>query len=289
MASIEEAVLAYFQGFVPLALAFGAIISLSLVYGSIIRFLRARWNEKIRLIEQLRADNDTQQQHIADLHNAIFGGVSSPHNPVTRHRMVVRSLHDVISMLPNRDSVVAMLVATDDYLRNIQAAARGMTLANYDANAHDNGVCGHSGFGYEGTYGRLQSAAVSDWWNHLDETPALDRAILQAVEGIISDAIPGSDPIWPKMAAKLRLGLAMPALYVGIQVRDTPNTWASVRTTLYFANEAIAHQEITDAIFAAMENKAGVSGVNSAQSDEARRESIREQYRPDYGEGSAGV
>jgi len=46
MASIEEAVLAYFQGFVPLALAFGAIISLSLVYGSIIRFLRARWNEK---------------------------------------------------------------------------------------------------------------------------------------------------------------------------------------------------------------------------------------------------
>ncbi len=158
MTSINEAVLAYFQGFDPLAFAVGAVIGLSLIYG--IPFLRARWNDKNRLIEQLRADNDAQQQLLADLHSAIFGGYPRPFNVVTRHRMVVRSLHEVIHSLPNRNSVVNMLIATDDYLRNILAAALGMTLEEYDHNPDHDGR--RSGFGYEGTYRVLQSLSETD-------------------------------------------------------------------------------------------------------------------------------
>lgn len=254
-----------------------------LIFGSkMVALLKA----KNRLIEQLRADNDTQQQQIADLHNAIFGG-ANPHNPLARHRMLVHSLHEVIPSLRNRNSVVSMLVATDEYLRNVQAAAHEVTLCECDDLARGSDVT--AGFGYQETYEKLQHGVVNGWPDSLDETPALDRAILQAVEGVISDAIPGSDPIWPKVAAQLRLGPAMPALYIGIQVRNSPNTWAAARRTLHSANEAIANKEITDAFFAAMESDAGVSDAKSAQSDEARRESIREQYRPDYGEGSAGV
>lgn len=271
-------VLSYFQSFSDPAKLSSLLIWL--VVGLLLIFCAQRvyvvWEAQNRSIDKLSEENNDQRKQIAALHQAIFGGANT-HNSLARHRMLVRSLHEVIPLLRNRNSVVSMLVATDEYLRNVQAAAHEATLCEYDDLTRGSDVT--AGFGYQETYEELQHAVVNGWPNNLAETYALDRAILRAAEGIISEAIPGSDPMWTKAAAELRLAPAMPALGIGSLVHYPPKAVEAARVTLKSANEAIAMRE----------SDAGVSGVKPTQSDEARRESIREQYRPDYGEGFAGV
>jgi hypothetical protein len=137
-----------------------------------------QWRKKNRLIDQLQAENSTLQQQIADLQNAMFGGANR-HNSVTRHRMLVRSLHEVIPLLRNRNTVVSMMVATDDYLRNIQAAAQGLTLAEFDHLAHGVGADERSGFGYHSTYNNLVSGVMNGWPHGMGETFVLDSPMLK--------------------------------------------------------------------------------------------------------------
>lgn len=73
-----------------------------------------------------------------------------------------------------------------------------------------------------------------------NQLPALDAAIHQAIEKVIADALPGSDPAWPMLAARYWL-----SLYAGDDAAlpegtNAANLAATIRAVLGAADNALS-------------------------------------------------